>query len=555
MDTQIEGKMVASRVCDAIARIGYCNHAAIMDIVDNSVTAAAKKIRIQIRIVDGLTFNKKSNISSITIIDDGIGMDDSKLLNALDIGSVQDYDNDSLSKYGLGLKSAGFSLGPKISVLSKKENLCTSLYYVDRRLMTDKYYINKSNQTSELEELIEGSSGSVIHISDCQSINHPSAKKTVDELSKKMGVTYEKFLSRKNNPLEIYIEFPDIEKNPTIKIPPKDILFKNECYSSFDKDSYDCKKPVLVIDKELPVEGTDKPIRLEVVLFPMQRLATQCVRFTDAERAKIKEFEINSENKGFFIYRNDRLISWGDNFDGLITKDDHLFRARISLSTEHDDSLHVDVSKQRLNIPEDLQDAIERHTANPLNKWQDDIRELCNALLAGEEGQQFNEKNQSLEASDDDSPAGAEEQTERKRRKKIIKEDSEKKEQENNEKPDLDSKPATELPIFKKTRYSDKITGGILWEMGYDETDGVFVRINTNHNFYISVLSKLPENDPVRQAIEGILWAKAAGELMTTQNLTSVKTEEIESVIKKFKKTFSSNLDSWCEINQDLFDA
>lgn len=554
MDTQIEGKMIASRVCDAIARIGYCNHAAIMDIVDNSVTAGAKKIRILIKTVEGLTFNKKSNISTITILDDGRGIDDEKLLNALNIGSVQDYDKESLSKYGLGLKSAGFSLGPKITVISKKDKKLTDLYYVDRRLMTEKYIINKSPETGGLDKLIEGDSGTVVVISDCNLINHPSAKKTVDELTNKMGVTYEKFLNRAKDPLEIYIEFPEIDK-PTIKIPPKDILFKEESYKSFDKDSYDCKKPVLVIDKELPVEGTDKPIRLEVVLFPMHSLATQCVRFTDEERAKIREFEVCAENKGFFIYRNDRLISWGDNFDGLVTKDDHLFRARISLSTEHDDSLHVDVSKQRLNIPEDLQDAIERHTANPLNKWQDDIRELCKALLAGEEGQEFNVKNQDLEATDEDPPSGTAEQTERKRRKKIIREESDKKEQENNEKTDSSTSPAAELPIFKKTRYSDKITGGSLWEMGYDETDGVFVRININHNFYISILSKMAEDDPARQAIEAILWAKAAGELLTLQNLTTVKTEEIESVLKKFKKTFSSNLDSWCEINQDLLDA
>jgi len=109
-----------------------------------------------------------------------------------------------------------------------------------------------------------------------------------------------------------------------------------------------------------------------------------------------------------------------------------------------------------------------------------------------------------------------------------------------------------EIPLFEKVRYSDKV-GLTLWEMGEDSLEGTFVRINTNHNFYRSVLAKLSEDSAERQAIEGLLWCAAVGEALTIQNTQNIDVSHIEQVILRFKKVLSGNLDSWCGKNQDLF--
>ena len=127
MTNKIVVKMNASRVIDAIARIGYSSHSAIMDIVDNSISAGATKILIEIDRDIEKTIVMKNNIITYRIVDNGKGMGDEQIINALKLGSDANYDDNSLSKYGMGLKSAGFSLGHKLEILSKKNNTLSSL--------------------------------------------------------------------------------------------------------------------------------------------------------------------------------------------------------------------------------------------------------------------------------------------------------------------------------------------------------------------------------------------------------------------------------------------
>jgi len=49
-EEKISVPMDAGRICDAIAKIGYNPAAAIMDIVDNSITANADVVSIEIEI-------------------------------------------------------------------------------------------------------------------------------------------------------------------------------------------------------------------------------------------------------------------------------------------------------------------------------------------------------------------------------------------------------------------------------------------------------------------------------------------------------------------------
>jgi hypothetical protein len=138
---KIVGKMIASRICDAMSAIGYTNYAAIMDIVDNSISAGATSVTIEFCTDDTKTYSDKSNVQWVRIIDNGSGMNRTQLLAALDIGSIQIYPENSLSKYGFGLKSAGFSLGPKISLISRQNSENTPIVSVDKRELDEEYLI------------------------------------------------------------------------------------------------------------------------------------------------------------------------------------------------------------------------------------------------------------------------------------------------------------------------------------------------------------------------------------------------------------------------------
>jgi len=118
---KITGGMNAARVLAALGRIGYKPVSAILDLVDNSVSAQASKISIVINLSQETNESgvRRTLINSFNIIDNGTGMDEAGIHNALSLGSSEEfYTTDTLSKFGLGLKSASSSLGKRLTICS-----------------------------------------------------------------------------------------------------------------------------------------------------------------------------------------------------------------------------------------------------------------------------------------------------------------------------------------------------------------------------------------------------------------------------------------------------
>lgn len=559
MAEQIRVEMDAARVCDAIARIGYSPAAALMDIVDNSVTAGATKVIIEIETDPEKTYAAKNNVVAYRVIDNGKGMNDEQILNALKLGSKADYQQNSLSKYGMGLKSAGFSLGSKIQIIGKTQGNYSLVSYVDKEEISQAggYVVSRMELGNDIleqceAELSANESGTVVEITGSQALNHDSAKLTIDKLQERLGVVYYEFLRKEENGLSITLR---CSGKPEVEVKPFDILFSDIAQEEFDKDHYEGKLPCRVFREEVQLTENDgeAPMILEMMIFPRANMA-QYASFTEQEREKIKEYKIKRENKGFFIYRNNRLIRWGDDLNGLVGKDDLGFRARMTINTSHDDILHVDVSKQRLNIPEDVERKIELLARIPL-RLSGEAFAICTEMLRslGEEGEGFNFRNQDLVEEDPEEPVGDENhKTALRRKDKLIIESEQtlKDEGEEDDQPQI----VEQIPVFEKVRYSEKVSSFSVWEAGYHSTDGTFVRINKNHSFYSTVLARLDQADSARQTIEALFWVCAAAENLAYKNLTDVDDQTITKVLMRFKKIFASNLDTWCGSNQDLFD-
>ena len=96
----------AASMIETFRAIGYNLETAVADIIDNSISAGAKNIRI--------STIWRGGQSLIAIKDDGYGM------NSNDLG-----------RYGLGLKTASFSQCRKLSVLSKKTGYCAAYWTWD----------------------------------------------------------------------------------------------------------------------------------------------------------------------------------------------------------------------------------------------------------------------------------------------------------------------------------------------------------------------------------------------------------------------------------------
>jgi hypothetical protein len=102
---------------EAMRSIGYRPATAIADLVDNSVTAHSKNIRIR------LSPSKSSTPSGfVAVEDDGDGMSPEKLAEAMRWGGDGPKTKrkaDDLGRFGLGLKTASISMGRRLTVASR----------------------------------------------------------------------------------------------------------------------------------------------------------------------------------------------------------------------------------------------------------------------------------------------------------------------------------------------------------------------------------------------------------------------------------------------------
>ncbi len=116
-----ENKPTADVLMSSMRSMGYTFEAAIADIVDNSISAAASEIQIRFP-VDPIDL-------FVAVCDNGSGMNRDELFDAMKYGSSlkrgkrQESD---LGRFGLGLKSASLSQCRKLTVVSKKAGILSA---------------------------------------------------------------------------------------------------------------------------------------------------------------------------------------------------------------------------------------------------------------------------------------------------------------------------------------------------------------------------------------------------------------------------------------------
>ena len=107
----------APTLMESTRAIGYSIEAAIADIIDNSVTAKAGRVDI-----DFFPIGE----AYISILDDGCGMSEERLVSAMQYGSKDPLDEREeydLGRYGLGMKTASLSQCRILTVITKQNGV------------------------------------------------------------------------------------------------------------------------------------------------------------------------------------------------------------------------------------------------------------------------------------------------------------------------------------------------------------------------------------------------------------------------------------------------
>lgn len=150
------------RIVNGLRDTGYNFNTAIADIVDNSIAANANIVRINVILDPDMKVK-------VYISDNGIGMNEVGLKNAMRYGSKAREEKNSLGKFGLGLKTASTAFCRKLSVISRSEEDSTI-----RKVQWDLDYIGSKgawllqfppldiDEEDEFEDVTKGGHGTLV---------------------------------------------------------------------------------------------------------------------------------------------------------------------------------------------------------------------------------------------------------------------------------------------------------------------------------------------------------------------------------------------------------
>ena len=359
----------AARLTGSLRDIGYDFPTAIADLVDNSVTANATRINVYTH------FEPKS--SYVLISDDGDGMTEAGLVEALRFGTRRNYATNELGRFGLGLKTGSFSQCRRLTVVTRttpKRALFTVMTLdLNRIARTDRWDITAGESTPAIErakDLLRESPGTVVVWEDLDRVLperyaengwgrrrlRSLASKTADHLA----MVFHRFLAG------------DVASRGEVVI-----CVDGEKLRPWDPFAPEESERTLLNEQVFEIETDDgsSDVRFRGVVLPARD------RFSSME-----EFERLSgplkwnRQQGLYIYRADRLVQYGG-WSGLRGIDEHmkLARAAIDFDTDLDEAFQINVAKMSVDLPPMLRQMLERPVQELCVLADDAYRRSANA--------------------------------------------------------------------------------------------------------------------------------------------------------------------------------
>ena len=315
----------------ATRSIGYTTPAAVADLIDNSISAGASKIKIEF--LSGET-------PYFSILDNGEGMSSSELRQAMKYGSSNPFQSrqiDDLGRFGLGLKTASLSQCKKLTVVSKKNeelsSYCWDLDHVFDSGQWELIELTKEEicELPQISTLLNCSNGTIVIWNKLDKIfagdNNTEASLLlhIREVEDHLALTFHRFLQGEPGIKKIEIQINEIP------IKPINPFFKSD------------EMP----PENIPVDYTDshgRPQITTVCVTPFILPFSDSLTQEELDYLGGKDGLIKSQ--GFYIYRNKRLIVAADWFR-LTRKTDltKLCRVRVDIPSCLDEIWTIDVKK------------------------------------------------------------------------------------------------------------------------------------------------------------------------------------------------------------------
>ena len=321
--------------------LGYSLETAIADLIDNSISADATAIEI-ICELDG-------ERPYLAIVDNGRGMDADEVLAAMRHGSSSPKGKrgpHDLGRFGLGLKTATFSQCRSLTVVSAKNGTTSAaewnLDHIDAMddwilLVLDDAEIATTPYGSpiqphgtvviwrELDRLFEDESGSR---------RDDIVNDKLDVVEKHLSLVFHRYLAG------------EVSGRKRVRI-----TLNGHVIEGFDPFCRKNRATGMLPEEIVRVNG--QAVRLQPYILP---------HHSNLSAAEYDFYQSRSDfisNQGAYVYRNGRLMAWGDWFrlvpKGEATK---LARVQIDFPNSLDESWTIDIKKSRARPPHPVRERL-----------------------------------------------------------------------------------------------------------------------------------------------------------------------------------------------------
>ena len=330
---------VASTLMGSLRSMGYSFESAVADVIDNSISAHATFIKV-------LFPTNPLEPTAVGILDDGEGMSDEKLFEAMRYGSMAsetERDEDDLGRFGLGMKAASLSQCRNLTVVSYCKGKRSAYTWDYNYIQKKENWIIQELTSQEIDKLpyvsqiAEQTKGTLVIWSDFDILSKASDGQVYEtlvdlkiSLDKALALIFHRFLSATGSAkLKIQIN------NQGVK--PLDPFLERHPKTSSKKE-----RTIAINDSE----GVERLIHVKPFVLPF---ATD---LSDNDKKLIGGIENLRTKQGFYVYRNNRLIIWGTWFGmkqhAELTKN---ARIRVDIPNTLDDIWGIDIKKQNASIP------------------------------------------------------------------------------------------------------------------------------------------------------------------------------------------------------------
>lgn len=316
--------------------MGYSFQTAVADIIDNSIAANATSVNI--------FYDSNEENPFFEICDNGKGMNATEFDLAMDFGTKKERtftNKKELGRFGLGLKTASLSQCKRLTVVTKYNGIILGAYW-------------------DIDDIIETNSWQLTYLDDNSILKIPNIDYLNDKLSGTI-VLWQKFDKLKTTTKDFSTTMERIVQN--------DVL--NHCAIVFHR--FYKTMPIYINNKQLPkrdpfLDDFDNKVCRPELIVPTEYgvpIIVKAYRMPAENDLNKEEIELIGgktsllTDDGLYIYRNDRLISWGNwmklEHRNLYT---HLARIKIDIPSCIDKEFGLDVKKSMAIIPDSIKEKI-----------------------------------------------------------------------------------------------------------------------------------------------------------------------------------------------------